>query len=87
MTNEDPISTEKELTELRKEVAQLRAEVTNLRGKVTDIDCLYDYVAEIHVHLRPILSQVFPHYEETQRQIEEFMESHGFYDPSSTPKK
>jgi hypothetical protein len=87
MTNSYPVLTEKELAELRTEIAQLRAEVTKLRVKVTDIDCLYDYIAEIHVHLRPVLSTVFPRYEETQRQIETFIESHGFYKPSSTPEK
>jgi hypothetical protein len=87
MTNDDPVSNEKELAELRIELAQLRAEVTNLRVKMTDIDCLYDYIDEIHVHLRPIVSTIFPRYEETQRQIEEFMEFYSFYKPPSTPRK
>jgi hypothetical protein len=75
----------KEITMLRQEIAELRARIDDL-VKAQNIDrehfisankdtyqSCYQYIADIHDYLWPLIHKVFPQYAEGQKQIDAFM--------------
>lgn len=75
----------KEITMLRQEIAELRARIDDLT-KAQNIDregllaankdtyqSCYQFIAEIHDYLWPLVHKVFPEYAKGQKQIDAFM--------------
>lgn len=81
-----------EFETLKKEVRELRASIADIRrafeldsdNTTGHIKSIYQYIADIHDYLMPVVHKVFPGFTEDKKQIDAFMRGRG---PPSNGKK